>query len=440
MNRLTAIHLLFALGLAACSSDPQNDDSTSTSGDEPTTGPTGPDPDSSSSSADTTTPENCGNGAIDDGEECDGEDLGGAACADVDPSFIGGTLSCGATCTFDASACEISPDAALVTLNEVTSESVISGEFAGPNDAIELHNAGGAAADLSGWSISDEVTFPPEKTYVIPNGTMLEPGAFLVLRSLDELTGEGDFPFGISDNNEETLSLANAEGVITDAVTVDGFLARVSYCRVPDSTGPWFQCEQTFGAANQMAATACGNGVIEGTEACDGDELDGNTCESLGLGYVGGRLGCRGTCKFDIDLCTLDGMTVLNEINASSEDIEIFNGSEVDIDLSGFVLTDDEVDIAYDPAVDTDELIFPDGTILAAGEYLVVSEGLGPGQHPFGVGLAGDTITLADPAGPTILDQVEYEDGEATISYCRQPNGPGGAWMAGCAPTMGGAN
>lgn len=46
----------------------------------------------------------CGNGVIDDGEQCDGGNLGGFTCIDL--GYSGGTLGCDpVTCTYDASAC-----------------------------------------------------------------------------------------------------------------------------------------------------------------------------------------------------------------------------------------------------------------------------------------------------------------------------------------------
>jgi len=47
--------------------------------------------------------DNCGNGAIDSGEECDGADLGGQDCAGL--GYVAGTLACGVDCLFDTSAC-----------------------------------------------------------------------------------------------------------------------------------------------------------------------------------------------------------------------------------------------------------------------------------------------------------------------------------------------
>jgi hypothetical protein len=54
----------------------------------------------------TSTPEDeCGNGIVDAGEDCDGSNLDGSSCDDecVDP---GGTLRCNPDCTFDLSGCD----------------------------------------------------------------------------------------------------------------------------------------------------------------------------------------------------------------------------------------------------------------------------------------------------------------------------------------------
>lgn len=432
----TWMWILGALALTACpsSEDPKGDGTeTSTSPDTDT------DP-SPTTAADTTAgpDSDCGNGAIEDGEQCDGTELGGASCTDVNPAYSGGTLVCGESCTFDASGCELPPDTALMVINEITSEAVLAGDFMGPNDALELYNAGTAAADLSGWQISDDPTLPAAKTYTLPDGTTLEPGEFLVLLSLDETQSTGELPFGISDSTIETLVLADASSEPIDLVTVDGYLARVSYCRVPDGTGAWFQCEQTFGSENVEADAACGNDVIDDGEQCDG-ELGGETCQSIGLGYAGGTLACAPTCRLDVDACTTDGELVLNELSSSTDGIEIFNGSNAAVDLSGWVLTDDRVTPDYDVELDTAELVFQAGTVLEPGEYLVVPQGVGPNQHPFGLGMIDDRVTLLDPSPLTVIDQVTYDDSQALLSWCRLPNGPGGTWNW-CTPTMGSAN
>ena len=52
----------------------------------------------------------CGNGVIDNGETCDGTNLGGATCQSLEGK--GGTLRCGSDCQYDISMCTGSADGA----------------------------------------------------------------------------------------------------------------------------------------------------------------------------------------------------------------------------------------------------------------------------------------------------------------------------------------
>ena len=58
----------------------------------------------------------------------------------------------------------------------------------------------------------------------------------------------------------------------------------------------------------------CGNGKAEGDELCDGTDLRGETCSSVGDGmYTEGTLSCTRTCTFNLSKCTggdsgLEGM------------------------------------------------------------------------------------------------------------------------------------
>lgn len=56
------------------------------------------------------------------------------------------------------------------------------------------------------------------------------------------------------------------------------------------------------GSSGTRPASTCGNGQLDGSEVCDGANLGGATCEGLGLGA--GSLSCRRDCKaLDRSLC-----------------------------------------------------------------------------------------------------------------------------------------
>jgi len=56
--------------------------------------------------------------------------------------------------------------------------------------------------------------------------------------------------------------------------------------------------------SNDNNAFVCGNGVREGTEECDGDDLGGASCQ--GLGYASGTLTCYLYCKLNTAQCQVE--------------------------------------------------------------------------------------------------------------------------------------
>lgn len=57
----------------------------------------------------------------------------------------------------------------------------------------------------------------------------------------------------------------------------------------------------TSGCAQQPV---CGDNVAAAAEQCDGTDLKGKTCVSLGMGFTGGTLSCAGNCTFNTSACT----------------------------------------------------------------------------------------------------------------------------------------
>ena len=77
-----------------------------------------------------------------------------------------------------------------------------------------------------------------------------------------------------------------------------GTLACLSDCSDFDTSG----CE--------THVAICGNNVLEPDEECDGDDLGGATCESLG--FDRGVLGCDQNCLFDVSDCSKCGDNIIN--------------------------------------------------------------------------------------------------------------------------------
>ncbi|MFH1130734.1 MAG: hypothetical protein V1754_05325, partial [Pseudomonadota bacterium] len=100
----------FLLGATGCGGDgssgddgsvQQGDGGTSTQEGGPAKDGTTPNPDQG------TVPQDCGNGKVDPGEECDKQDLSGQTCQTL--GYTGGTLACDSACKIDKTGCTGTP-------------------------------------------------------------------------------------------------------------------------------------------------------------------------------------------------------------------------------------------------------------------------------------------------------------------------------------------
>ncbi len=129
---------------------------------------------------------------------------------------------------------------------------------------------------------------------------------------------------------------------------------------------------------------------------------------------------------------TLAGALVINEFLASNDAIEadqddeyddwveLYNNSEVAIDLEGFFLSDD-----LDNAT---KWTFPAGTVIGAQDYLIIwldDDEQQAGLHAsFKLSADGEAIVLSDAEGG-LIDSLTFASQETDISYGRYPNGTG---------------
>jgi cysteine-rich repeat protein len=359
----------------------------------------------------------CGNGEVERGEACDDSNQ-----VDGDGCSAGCAIEAGWTCAAGSpSVCQqVTGPRARVVINEVKARPF--GDDA--NDWLELINLESTPADISGWTFQDD---NPENLYTFPAGTVIPPGGFLVL---DEGT---DFTFGLGRTDAAVLR-DTAGDVVDETAWEDPQAEGGTWGRLPDGTGTFQTLTQpTRGAPNRMAtAPECGNGRVEGEEACDdGNREAGDGC-SMGCSVEAGWT-CTGTAP---SVCSrLPAGTprvVINEAKAqplgddADDWVEFLNAGEAPAVLTGWTFRDDN---------DANIYAFPEGTTVAPGAFLVIVQGA---DFSFGLG-RDDAARLFDASG-TLVDSTSWVRPAADNgTWGRLPDGTGAFRSLGV-PTRGAPN
>jgi len=240
-------------------------------------------------------------------EPCDGADLRGQNCT-ID-GFELGTVTCLEDCSgFDSSGC----------YDPTCGDGTIEGhedcdpDVAFAEDCIDLgFNEGDIACSSTDctWDTSGCIT------WVCGNGVLegLEQCDGTIMRDDETCASlghdEGELACFGTDAVEPDIPCRFDEGPCIDYVCGNDVVEGTEDCE----PGVTFTevCTDVGFASGDLACTAvgeteecqwdmsacvdgCGNDVIEGSEVCDGTDLDDQTCE--GLGYTGGDLACQPTC------------------------------------------------------------------------------------------------------------------------------------------------
>jgi hypothetical protein len=143
-----------------------------------------------------------------------------------------------------------------VVINEVESSGGV------PGDWVELFNDGTAAADVSGWKFLDNDN--SHTPYVIPLGTVIPVGGYLVLE-------ESQFVFGLG--SADSARLFDANGTLVDSYTWTTH-ALTTYGRCPNGSGPFQNTTSvTKGAANDCSIAVRIN-EIESSGGVPGDWVE----------------------------------------------------------------------------------------------------------------------------------------------------------------------
>lgn len=128
-----------------------------------------------------------------------------------------------------------------VKINEVESNGDPTGDW------VELYNTGSTPVDIGNFVFSDNSS----ATYVIPAGTIIAPGAFLVVN--DNSAGSPGFSFGLG--AADTAELFGTDG--TTVIDTYSWTAHAAstYGRCPDGSGAFVATASSKGVAN-----SCGGG------------------------------------------------------------------------------------------------------------------------------------------------------------------------------------
>ncbi|TFG29979.1 lamin tail domain-containing protein, partial [Candidatus Thorarchaeota archaeon] len=243
---------------------------------------------------------------------------------------------------------------------------------------IELYNPLGVAVDISGY-ILDDLIGGGTAPYTIPMGTTVPAYGFILFYQSTTNIG--------LNNAGDDINYINPDGItVLDTYTYSSSTDDVSYGRETDGASTWITFDIPTPGASNVGPMANGDGVLINEFLADPNTL------------------------------------------YSEEWIELYNPSDVEVDISGYVL-DDLIGGGTSPYT------IPSGTTIPAFGFIVFYQGV------TGIGLnnAGDDVNYIHPDGVTVLDTYTYSSSADDISYGREIDGSS-VWVTFDSPTPGASN
>ena len=277
-----------------------------------------------------------------------------------------------------------------VALSEImiSNKGSVPDNLGGYPDYIELHNGSTERADISGYGLSDSLLEGAK--YVFPAGTVLEPGAYVVVWCGGEAEDGMHAPFKLSAGEEAVLF--DASGRPLDTAVLNSVDSGMVLRREGEV---WTQAKPCPGYPKTEEGMAEYEKSLKETE-------------DIGL-YINEFMASNAT-------------TLCDSFGSYSDWIELYNSTDTDMDISGFGISDN----LSQPM----KYRFPDGTTIAAKGYLVVfcsgNEGMQNGElhAPFGLRSYGEDVVIANKAG-RIIDSYSFKNQETDVSVARIPDGAG---------------
>ena len=267
-----------------------------------------------------------------------------------------------------------SVDSSALVINEVVSSNKRSlvDDSLGTPDWIELYNSGYVALDLSGYGVSDNLR--KLHKFVIPAGTTLGPGEYLVLyatNSTDDKTNPMITNFGLSKSGDY-IFITDAYFGLVAQMQVPVLYTDVSYARAADGTYGYCGVP-TPGAANDSEIFASLDAVFSAQ---------------------------------NLNALTISEVLPTDDANGYRW-VELHNNSDSAIQLENYCLSDDETNPL--------KWQISSGTVPANGYVCIYLSGLGSegkdGIHaPFRLSSEDTTVLLSDLQG-NLIDRISWQAG-----------------------------
>lgn len=383
----------------------------------------------------------CGNGVLDGDDACDGDDFGVASC--VSEGFDLGELRCTGGCELDTSYCSMLPYCG----ETEPDEGLVSGLEQCDGEAwhITCYQLGFASGDLG----CDEHCGFDTSGCVLPEPIC---GDGVVNWPLDACEGDASTDrcsdYGLGSGNvgchaescrldfttcEHAPTNTCGNGIVEPPIEqCDGYApsfdSTLGSCAGNGGGGGRVicgdDCRFDYRTCSEVGGyePVCGDGWVTHGEACDGSDLQGETCESAG--FDSGELRCSRSCHFDVSGCRRCGDGVLSGEEACDGD-DLGGTTCEDLGYaSGELICDDDCSFNSMNCLDSvcgngvrDELEPCEGADLGGA----TCEGLGF-EGPGGV-LACDDDCQLDATGCVSVDvdgdgygsEVDCDDDDETI-------------------------
>ena len=278
-----------------------------------------------------------------------------------------------------------------VVINEImaSNSSTVQDQDGEFDDWIELYNTTNSTIDLSGYFLSDDTEVLDK--YMLPQGTTIPANGYLIIWADNDVEQSGLHANFRLSAIEEAAFLADRNVNVIDEVLFNQQNTDVSFARFPNGTGDFIAQAPTFNENNNNAVNA----------------------PSSDIGFR--------EIVINEFVAANDSTSAIADPNGQYEDwIELYNNTNQSIDLTGVFLSNNKTNLK--------EWRFPDGTSIAANDYLIIwadeditQEGL---HANFKLARAGDELSLIN-TDESIIDSLSFSEQQTNIGFARTPNGTG---------------